>query len=142
MSKFVSSIALTALGLFSGAVLAATSTTLTVDILGPGGHSNGDYGNVNAVHAASRAVMNLEKAVPDAAVSHIKGGVSVNAIAADAHFKIVLTGKDQTELKTKVEKAKKAVMDGCNAENEFRGVKSGEKSEDGLAKDIRCTIKQ
>lgn len=126
-----------ALALFSGLTMAA-NTTLTVDILGPGGHSNGDYGNVNAVHAASRAIMEIEKAVPDAMVSHINGGNSVNSIAADAHFKVVLSGKDQ---KAQAEKVKQAVMKGCAAENAFRGVKAGEKDADGLAKDIRCTVK-
>lgn len=124
----------------SGTAMAAGST-LTVDILGPGGHSNGDYGNVSAVHAAARAVMNLEKAVPDAVVSHINGGASVNAIAADAHFKIMITGKDAADVKAKAEKATKAVMDGCAAENTFRGVKPGAKSSDGQAIDIRCTVK-
>lgn len=140
MRKTLCGVALGALALMSGAAMAAGST-LTVDILGPGGHSNGDYGNVNAVHAAARAVMNLEKAVPDAVVSHINGGASVNAIAADAHFKIMITGKDAADVKAKAEKATKAVMDGCAAENAFRGVKPGAKSSDGQAIDIRCTVK-
>ena len=97
MRKTLCGVALGALALMSGAAMDAGST-LTVDILGPGGHSNGDYGNVNAVHAAARAVMNLEKAVPDAVVSHINGGASVNAIAADAHFKIMITGKDAADV--------------------------------------------
>ena len=33
----------------------AAGQTLAVSIIGPGGHSNGDYGNINAVHAAGRA---------------------------------------------------------------------------------------
>ena len=28
----------------------AGSQSVSVSIIGPGGHSNGDYGNVNAVH--------------------------------------------------------------------------------------------
>ena len=140
MKKTIGAVALAAMGLVSGAALAASST-LTVDILGPGGHSNGDYGNVNAVHAAARAVMNVEKAVPDAVVSHINGGVSVNAIAADAHFKVIINGKDDADVKAKAAKVTEAVMAGCQAENAFRGVKPGTKSADGQAMDIRCTVK-
>ena len=40
----------------AGAAVAATATW-TVTFEGPGGHSNGNYGNVNAVHAGARAVM-------------------------------------------------------------------------------------
>ena len=32
----------------------AGSQSVSVSIIGPGGHSNGDYGNVNAVHAAAQ----------------------------------------------------------------------------------------
>ena len=35
----------------------AGSQSVAVSIVGPGGHSNGDYGNVNAVHAAARTVL-------------------------------------------------------------------------------------
>ena len=44
----------------------AGSQSVSVSIIGPGGHSNGDYGNVNAVHAAARSIMLIEKSVPDA----------------------------------------------------------------------------
>ncbi len=54
----------------------AADQTLAVSILGPGGHSNGNYGNVNAVHAAARSIMLIEKAAPDAVVSDIQGGNS------------------------------------------------------------------
>lgn len=132
----VRSASVLALGLLSGMAMAAT--TLTVDIEGPGGHSNGDYGNVNAVHAASRAAMNIEKVVPQAVISHIKGGNSVNSIAADAHFKVMLNGKDA---KGDTAKVKEAVMQACEAENAFRGVKAGQKDADGLGMDVRCSVK-
>ena len=44
------------------AASAVSAATYEVFITGPGGHSNGSYGNTNAVHAGSRAVLELEKA--------------------------------------------------------------------------------
>ena len=117
----------------------AGSQSVAVSILGPGGHSNGNYGNVNAVHAAARSVMLIEKAVPDAVVTAITGGNSVNSIAAYANFRVMLEG-DDAALKAKAEKVKAAVAEGCTAENTFRGIKSGE-VRDGIAADIRWTIK-
>lgn len=117
----------------------AGSQSVAVSIIGPGGHSNGDYGNVNAVHAAARSVMLIEKAVPDAVVTAITGGNSVNSIAAYANFRVMLEG-DDAALKAKAEKVKAAVAEGCTAENTFRGIKSGE-VRDGIAADIRWTFK-
>lgn len=117
----------------------AGSQSVSVSIIGPGGHSNGDYGNVNAVHAAARSIMLIEKAVPDAVVSDIQGGNSVNSIAASADFIVTITG-DEASLKAQADKVKAAVEEGCKAENAFRGVKTGE-VRDGLAADIRWTIK-
>ena len=45
-----------ALGL---AASVASATVYEVAITGPGGHSNGSYGNTNAVHAGARAVLAL-----------------------------------------------------------------------------------
>lgn len=139
-STLIRSGSVLALALFSGLTMAA-NTTLSVEILGPGGHSNGDYGNVNAVHVAARAAMNIGKVVPDAVVTHVNGGNSVNSIAADAHFQVMLSDKNAKALKAKADKVKAAIMEGCAAENAFRGVKPGAKTSDGLAMDIRCTVK-
>ena len=100
----------------------AGSQSVAVSIVGPGGHSNGDYGNVNAVHAAARSIMLIEKAVPDAVVSDIQGGNSVNSIAASADFIVTIMG-DEASLKAQADKVKAAVEEGCKAENAFRGVK-------------------
>lgn len=77
------SLILIALGLFSAG---ASAATYEVSITGPGGHSNGNYGNTNAVHAGCRAVLQIEKLLPCASMSSFKGGATVNAIAADAAF--------------------------------------------------------
>ena len=115
----------------------AGSQSVAVSIVGPGGHSNGDYGNVNTVHAAARSIMLIEKSVPDAVVTAVTGGNSVNSIAAYANFRVLLEGDDAA---LKADKVKAAVEEGCKAENAFRGVKTGE-VRDGLAADIRWTIK-
>ena len=117
----------------------AGSQSVSVSIIGPGGHSNGDYGNVNAVHAAARSIMLIEKAVPDAVVSDIQGGNSVNSIAASADFIVTITG-DEASLKAQADKVKAAVEEGCKAENAFRGVKAGE-VRNGVASDIRWSLK-
>lgn len=117
----------------------AADQTLAVSILGPGGHSNGNYGNVNAVHAAARSIMLIEKAAPDAVVSDIQGGNSVNSIAASADFVVTISG-DEASLKAQADKVKAAVAAGCKAENDFRGVKPGEVRK-GVASDIRWSVK-
>ena len=108
---------------------------LTVDIQGPGGHSNGNYGNVNAVHAAARAVMEIEKAVPSAVISGMNGGVTVNAIAGDARFTVTVPDGDTAA----AEAVRTAVRKGCEAENAFRGVKPGD-MKNGVPADIRWTV--
>lgn len=125
-----------AAGLCSAPALAAApAETLEVTILGPGGHSNGSYGNVNALHAGARAVLEIEKAVPTAAVAGLSGGVSVNAIAADCRFTVLLADPaDEAKVKAAVER-------GVAAENAFRGVKPGE-VRDGVQVDVRAEVKR
>ena len=65
---------------------AVSAATYEVSITGPGGHSNGSYGNTNAVHAGSRAVLELEKALPCAVITDNKDGATENAIAGAAVF--------------------------------------------------------
>ena len=83
--------------------------------------------------------MLIEKAVPDAVVSDIQGGNSVNSIAASADFIVTITG-DEASLKAQADKVKAAVEEGCKAENAFRGVKAGE-VRNGVASDIRWSLK-
>ena len=111
-----------ALGL---AASVASETVYEVAITGPGGHSNGSYGNTNAVHAGARAVLALEKLLPCADVSNFRGGATVNAIAADAHFVVDTAKCSMSKAKTK-ELVTKAVKAGADAENAFRGVKAGD----------------
>ena len=123
----------------SAACSLAAGQTLGVSITGPGGHSNGDYGNVNAVHAAARSIMLSEKAVPDAVISDIQGGNSVNSIASSADFIVTITG-DDASLKAQSDKVTAAVEEGCKADNAIRGVTAGE-VRNGVASDIRWSVK-
>lgn len=126
------------LALLAGTVSAATQTW-TVSFAGPGGHSNGDYGNVNAVHAGSRAVMAIGKALPEAVIAGMKGGVSVNAIAGDCTFTVTASGDEKALAQAKMV-VEKAVADAVAAENAFRGVKKGDTVR-GAPAEIRATVK-
>ena len=116
----------------AGAVQAAP-VAYDVEVIGPGGHSNGNYGHTNAVHAAARIAMILEKTVPTATITGITGGVSVNAIAGEAKMRIWAEPED-------AEKVKAAVAEGCAAENAFRGAKAGDITKGGAPAEIRYTI--
>ena len=118
---------------------AVSAATYEVSITGPGGHSNGSYGNTNAVHAGSRAVLELEKALPCAVITDFKGGATVNAIAGDAAFK-VNTAMCKTSEADKKASIEKAVKDGVDKENAFRGVKAGDLVK-GFPAEIQFKIK-
>lgn len=136
--KYAKILAPALLALVGGTAMAATATW-TVVFEGPGGHSNGDYGNVNAVHAGANAALAIQKALPGAVLSGMKGGVSVNAIAADCTFMVTVDGTDEALAKAKaeVEKAAKAAAD---QENAFRGVKEGDLVK-GAPAHIRVSVK-
>ena len=109
--------------------MADVSAILTVDLQGPGGHSNGHYGRTNAVHAASRAILEIEKAIPsskECVISNFSGGNSVNSIASDGHFQVSLKAENAKALDALKAKVKTAVQKGVDAENYFRGVKPGD----------------
>lgn len=127
--------ALAILALCSGAALAATTYTVTIE--GPGGHSNGDYGNVNAVHAGARAVTALGQALPDALIASMKGGATVNAIAADCTFTVTVADDKAAAAKPVIEKT---VSEAIAAENAFRGVKKGDLVR-GAPAEVRATVK-
>ena len=118
------------------AASAVSAATYEVFITGPGGHSNG---NTNAVHAGSRAVLELEKALPCAVITDFKGGATVNAIAGDAAFKVntAMCKTPEVDNKALIEKAIKA---GVDKENAFRGVKAGDLVK-GFPAEIQFKIK-
>lgn len=128
---------------FSGLANASMTDVLTVNLVGPGGHSFRDYGYTNTIHAGARAVAEIQKTIVDPNKYEIygfNGGVSVNAIAGDAQFKVLLKANDKSELNTLKQQVISAVQKGVKAENDFRGVKTGSLTPDGASAEIQCTI--
>jgi metal-dependent amidase/aminoacylase/carboxypeptidase family protein len=117
-------------------VLAATATpalaqqsgNLRVQFQGPGGHSSGAYGRVSALHAAARAVILIQKALPAGSyqITNLTGGNSVNSIASDGLIELRVTAPNAAAYKELVAAVTKAAADGAAAENAFRGVKPGD----------------
>lgn len=84
--------------------IAVGSKRYRVTVEGPGGHSWGDFGNRNAIHAAARIISELDQidlpAVPKTTLSvgTIEGGISVNTIAPSCSFLLDLRSVDPNEL--------------------------------------------
>ena len=108
--------------------LAQQSGNLRIQFQGPGGHSSGAYGRVSALHAAARAVILIQKALPAGSyqITNLTGGNSVNAIASDGLIELKLTAGSATAYQALVNKITKAAAEGAAAENAFRGVKTGD----------------
>jgi len=101
---------------------------LKIEFQGPGGHSSGAYGRVSALHAAARAVILIQQALPSGSyqITNLTGGNSVNSIASDGLIEMKLTAANAAAYKTLVEAVTKAAAEGAAAENAFRGVKAGD----------------
>jgi metal-dependent amidase/aminoacylase/carboxypeptidase family protein len=108
--------------------LAQQSGNVRVEFQGPGGHSSGAYGRVSALHAAARAVILMQKALPAGSyqISNLTGGNSVNSIASDGLIELRLNASNAASYKELVEAVTKAAAEGAAAENAFRGVKAGD----------------
>ena len=107
---------------------AQQSGNVRVDFQGPGGHSSGAYGRVSALHAAARAVILMQKALPAGSyvITNLTGGNSVNSIASDGLIELRLTAPNAAAYKELVAAVTKAAAEGAEAENKFRGVKPGD----------------
>jgi metal-dependent amidase/aminoacylase/carboxypeptidase family protein len=107
---------------------AQQSGRLRVEFQGPGGHSFGAYGRVSALHAAARAVILIQKALPAGSyqITNLTGGNSVNAIASDGLIELKLNAANANAYTALVAAVTKAAADGAAAENAFRGVKAGD----------------
>lgn len=123
--------------------LAQKSGGVRVEFQGPGGHSFGAYGRVSALHAASRTVILLQKALPAGSyqITNLTGGNSVNAIASDGLIELKLTAANAKALDTLVAAVTKAAEDGAAAENAFRGVKPGDLTA-GAPATVRSSVKR
>jgi len=107
---------------------AQQSGGVRVEFQGPGGHSYGAYGRVSALHAAARAVILMQDALPAGSyqITDLTGGNSVNAIASDGLIELQLTAGSATAYQALVAAVTKAATEGAAAENAFRGVKDGD----------------
>ncbi len=73
---------------------------------GPGGHSNGNFGIVNPIHALGKAIESFSTAAEKHARDHevtfnvgvIKGGTSVNSIAFEASMEVDMRSGDPIQL--------------------------------------------
>lgn len=114
--------------------LLAAELALCVEFTGPGGHSNGHFGRPSAVHAASHAVLAIDALAPDALLTNMQGGVSVNAIAASCRFEVHLKG-DAESLVRGLAIVEAAARSSAHAENAFRGTAD----DDPMAVHVRVT---
>ena len=107
---------------------AQQSGNLRIEFQGPGGHSYGAYRRVSALHAAARAVILIQGALPAGSyqITNLTGGNSVNAIASDGLIELKLTAGNAAAYKALVAAVTKAAAEGAAAENAFRGVKTGD----------------
>ncbi|HEX7280677.1 MAG TPA: peptidase dimerization domain-containing protein [Vicinamibacterales bacterium] len=121
---------------------AQQSGNLRVEFQGPGGHSSGAYGRVSALHAAARAVILIQKALPARSyqITNLTGGNSVNSIASDGLIELRLTAPNAAAYKELVAAVTKAAAEGAAAENAFRGVKPGDLTS-GAPATVRSFVK-
>ncbi len=89
------------------------------------------------MHAGARAVTALGQVLPDAVIASMKGGATVNAIAADCTFTVTVADDKAAAAKPVIEKT---VSEAIAAENAFRGVKKGDLVR-GAPAEVRATVK-
>ena len=123
-------------------VVAQQTGGLKIEFQGPGGHSSGAYGRVSALHAAARAVLLIQKALPAGSyqITNLTGGNSVNSIASDGLIEMKLTAANAADYQKLVAAVTKAAADGAAAENAFRGVKPGDLTA-GAPATVRSVVK-
>lgn len=108
------------LGVTTGAV---GSKRFRVTYSGPGGHSYGAFGMANPIHALGRLIAKISEFRTPASpkttfsVGVIKGGTSVNSIAASASFDVDFRSKDPSNLASLVDKFRTAAKNALDEEN-------------------------
>lgn len=97
-----------------------------VEVSGPGGHSWGDFGLPNPVHALGRAISRLasypapKEPRTTFNVGRIEGGRSVNAIPSEAAMEVDLRSSAEAELQRLDAFFRRAVRDAVDEENAKR----------------------
>jgi acetylornithine deacetylase/succinyl-diaminopimelate desuccinylase-like protein len=100
--------------------IAVGSKRFRVVVTGPGGHSWGDFGRPNAIHAAAELIHNLTRistpSVPKTTltVGMIEGGISVNTIAPQVSFLIDTRSVDDGWLNKTVHRIERVLRDGVH----------------------------
>lgn len=95
-----------------------------VTIKGPGGHSWGDFGIPNPIHALGRAIAGISAIqVPTAprtsfSVGLVEGGTSVNSIAMSAAMDIDMRSESQVALDSLDARVRRAVQAGVDGEHQ------------------------
>jgi acetylornithine deacetylase/succinyl-diaminopimelate desuccinylase-like protein len=95
-----------------------------VTVRGPGGHSYGDFGIPNPVHALGRAIAGIAAIQVPASprttfnVGEIEGGTSVNSIAMSAAMDIDMRSESQAALDTLDTRVRRAVQSAIEAEHQ------------------------
>jgi len=97
-----------------------------VEVAGPGGHSWGDFGLPNPVHAIGRAISRLagypapKEPRTTFNVGRIEGGRSVNSIPSEASMEVDLRSAAEAELQRLDAFFRRAVRDAVDEENATR----------------------
>ena len=90
---------------------------------GPGGHSFGAFGRASAIHAMGRAIAKISDietpSLPKTTftIGTVRGGTSVNSIAADAAFAIDMRSNDPSELAKLESRVKDVALEAVAEEN-------------------------
>ena len=103
--------------------VAVGSRRFRITARGPGGHSWGDFGRPNAIHALARLIVELD-AIPlprspktTLSVGMIEGGVSVNTIAPEASCLVDLRSIDEPTLRRLSDRVTRSVERGNRADS-------------------------
>ena len=97
-----------------------------VELIGPGGHSWGDFGLPNPVHAIGRAISRLatypapKEPRTTFNVGRIEGGTSINAIPGQATMEVDLRSAAETELQRLDAFFRRAMREAIDEENANR----------------------
>lgn len=97
-----------------------------VEIAGPGGHSWGDFGLPNPVHAIGRAISRLagypapKEPRTTFNVGRIEGGTSINSIPSHASMEVDLRSAAETELRRLDAFFRRAMREAVDEENATR----------------------
>ena len=100
------------------------SVRYKVTFRGPGGHSYGDFGCVNPIHAMGRAIALIgELRTPEIpkttfSVGVVEGGTSVNAIAYECSMLVDMRSDEQAELDRLHQNILECIRQGVEQENQ------------------------